>query len=156
MIYPQATAYAIEALAFMSGLDKGKAVKSRQLSKILDIPEQYLGKVMTQLVKKKYINSTKGPTSGFVLAVDHTKITFYRIMAALDSLTPLEEECVMGMRQCSAETPCAFHERWVKFKEQAISEAQNLTLDKFAGILLTKMRFQAKLRDMTLGNLLEN
>jgi len=156
LIYPQATAYAIEALAFMSGLEEGQAVKARQLSKILDIPEQYLGKVMTQLVKKKYIKSTKGPTGGFVMAVDPTKVTLYRIMAALDSLTPLEEQCVMGLSQCSAETPCAFHERWVKFKEQAIAEAQNLTLDNLADILLKKMRFQAGLPDMTLQGLLED
>lgn len=156
MIYPQATAYAIEALAFMSGLDESKAVKARQLSKILNIPQQYLGKVMTQLVKKKYIKSTKGPTGGFVLAVDPTKVTLYRIMAALDSLTPLEENCVMGLRQCSAETPCAFHEKWVKFKEQAIAEAQNLTLDNLAEILLKKMRYRANRGDMTLQDLLKD
>ena len=52
MIYPQATSYAIEALAFVAGLDAGATVKTRQLSEILEIPEQYLGKVMTELVQK--------------------------------------------------------------------------------------------------------
>ena len=65
MIYPQATSYAIEALAFIAGLEGGTSVKTRQLSEALDIPGQYLGKVMTQLVKKKYISSSKGPTGGF-------------------------------------------------------------------------------------------
>ncbi len=140
MIYPQATSYAIEALAFVAGLDVGATVKTRQLSEILEIPEQYLGKVMTQLVKKKYISSTKGPTGGFELAVDPDKITLYRVMASLDSLTPLEEDCVMGLGKCSSDTPCAFHERWTKFKDQVTSEAQKLTLTDLSKILLNKMR----------------
>lgn len=140
MIYPQATSYAIEALAFIAGLDPGTPVKTRQLSDILDIPEQYLGKVMTQLVKKKYINSSKGPTGGFELTVDPERVTLYRVIASLDSLTPLEEDCVMGLGKCSSDTPCAFHERWTKFKDQAIAEAQKLTLTDLSKILLNKMR----------------
>lgn len=140
MIYPQATSYAIEALAFIAGLEPGTPVKTRQLSDILDIPEQYLGKVMTQLVKKKYISSSKGPTGGFELTVDPERVTLYRIIASLDSLTPLEEDCVMGLGKCSSDTPCAFHDRWTKFKDQAIAEAQKLTLNDLSKILLNKMR----------------
>lgn len=142
MIYPQATSYAIEALAFLAGLDSGTPVKTRQLSEILKIPEQYLGKVMTQLVKKKYISSSKGPTGGFELIINPEKITLYRVMASLDSLTPLEEDCVMGLGKCSSETPCAFHDRWTKFKEQVVSEAQLLTLRDLSKILLNKMRMR--------------
>lgn len=140
MIYPQATAYAIEALAFIAGLEPGTPVKTRQLSDILDIPEQYLGKVMTQLVKKKYISSTKGPTGGFELTVDPERVTLYRVIASLDSLTPLEEDCVMGLGKCSSDTPCAFHDRWTKFKDRAIAEALKLTLADLSKILLNKMR----------------
>jgi Rrf2 family protein len=140
LIYPQATSYAIEALAFIAGLGEGTSVKTRQISDILEIPEQYLGKVMTQLVKKKYISSSKGPTGGFELTVDPEKVTLYRIMASLDSLTPLEEDCVMGLGKCSSETPCAFHDRWSKFKEQVIAESQKLTLIDMSKILLNKMR----------------
>lgn len=154
MIYPQATSYAIEALAFIAGLEPGTPVKTRQLSDILDIPEQYLGKVMTQLVKKKYISSSKGPTGGFELTVDPDRITLYRVMASLDSLTPLEEDCVMGLGKCSSETPCAFHDRWTKFKDQVINEAQNLTLTDLSRILLNKMRMRQKNQRLNFKELL--
>ena len=150
MLYPQATAYAIEALALLSGLKPGTAVKTRQMAQLLEIPEQYLGKVLTQLVKKKYIKSTKGPTGGFMLEVDPNKVTLYRVMAAMDSLTSLEEDCVMGLRQCSEETHCAFHDRWVKFKEQAVAEAQKMTLTELSIIILNKMRHISRNRKLTL------
>ena len=156
MIYPQSTSYAIEALAFISGLDSATPVKTRQLSKILNIPEQYLGKVMTQLAKKKYISSTKGPTGGFVLAVDPDRITLYRIMVSLDSVTPLEENCVMGLSKCSNDTPCAFHERWSKFKEQVISESQKLSLKDLSRILLNKMRVKSNNQKLNFADLINN
>jgi len=156
MIYPQATAYAMEALAFLAGLENKASVKTRQLSEILNIPEQYLGKVMTQLVKKKYISSTKGPTGGFELAVDPGKVTLYRVMASMDSLTPLEEDCVMGLGKCSSETPCAFHDRWTKFKDQVISESQKLTLTDLSKILLNKMRMRKNDQRLSFGELIES
>ena len=156
MIYPKATSYAIEALAFLAGLNTGTSVKTRQLSKILKIPEQYLGKVMTQLVKKKYINSSKGPTGGFELAIDPAKVTLYRLMASLDSLAPLEEDCVMGLGHCSAETSCAFHERWTKFKVQVVAEAQKLTLTDLSKVLLNKMRMQLKNKKLSFQELIDS
>lgn len=154
MIYPQATSYAIEALSFIAGLEPGTPIKTRQLSHILEIPEQYLGKVMTQLVKKKYIRSSKGPTGGFELIVDPGKVTLYRIMASLDSLTPLEEDCVMGLGNCSADTPCAFHDRWSVFKERVISEAQKLNLIDLSKILLNKMRMRRNNQRLSFQELL--
>jgi len=155
LIYPQATSYAIDALAFVAGLDAGTTIKTRELSEILDIPEQYLGKVMTQLVKKRYISSSKGPTGGFELAVDPEKVTLYRVIASLDSLTPLEEDCVMGLGKCSSETPCAFHERWTKFKDQVIGEAQKLTLTDLSKILLNKMRMRRNNQKLSFEEMLE-
>ena len=154
MIYPLATSYAIEALGFLTGLSHGSTVKTKQLAKILDIPEQYLGKVMTQLVKKKYIKSTKGPTGGFELAVDPDKITLYRLMVSLDSVAPLEENCVMGLGRCSDETSCAFHERWSRFKEQVVTEAQKLTLTDMSKILLNKIRFKMNAPKLNFSDLL--
>ena len=129
MIYPQSTTYALEALGYMAALEPGATVKTRELAETLNIPEHFLGKVMSQLVKKRLISSAKGPTGGFALAVDPSKVTLYRILAALDSLRALEEECVMGLSRCSDKAPCALHESWSKFRDSAVARAQKLTLD---------------------------
>jgi Rrf2 family protein len=155
LLYQQSTAYAIEALAFLAGLPDGTAVKVRHLSKVLEIPEPYLSKVMTQLAKRKYIRSLKGPHGGFSLQVDPEKVTLYRVMASLDSLTPLEENCVMGLKRCSKETPCAFHDKWSEFKDQAIAEAQHITLAELSRILLQKMRFRCDRESLTFQDLLK-
>ncbi len=139
MLYPQSTAYAIEALGLLAALPPGKSIKVRELAQQLEIPEQYLAKVLSQLVRKKFVNSTKGPTGGFSLAVEPGNVTLYRIMAAMDSLSKLEDECCMGLRVCSPATPCAFHDQWLKFKEQVIAKAQQLTIADLSRLVVDKL-----------------
>lgn len=122
----------------------GTTIKVRELAAKIEVPEQYLAKVLSQLVRKKFVNSTKGPKGGFSLAVDPKTVTLYRIMAATDSLTALEDECVMGLRFCSAEAPCAFHDNWLKFKEQVVLRAQTLTLADLSTIILAKLQLPPK------------
>lgn len=155
LLYSQMTAYAIEALAFFAGLEKGTTVKAGVLSKILSIPPEYLGKVLTMLARKKYLASSKGPTGGFSLAVNPNKVSLYRLMASLDSLTPLEEHCVMGLQFCSSESPCAFHKQWSAFKEKALADAHRITLADIAPILLRKLRVHHRNERLDFTGLLE-
>lgn len=145
MLYQQSTAYAIEALGFLAAMPAGASMKVRELAEQLGIPEQYLAKVLSQLVRKKFVKSSKGPTGGFSLAVDPHNVTLYRIMAAMDSLTALEDECVMGLRFCSNAAPCAFHHDWLKFKASVVANAQTLTLAELSKIVLAKFQLPRKL-----------
>lgn len=140
MLYPQSTAYIIEALGYLASLPQGSTIKVRDLASELKLQEQYLAKVLSQLVRKRFVSSVKGPNGGFTLAVDPNTVTLYRIMAATDSLTALEDECIMGLRNCTGDAPCAFHENWIKFKEQVISRAQKLTLVELSEIVMNKIR----------------
>ncbi len=140
MLYPQSTAYVIEALGYLASLPPGSSIKVRELAVALNLPEQYLAKVLSQLVRKRFVTSVKGPTGGFSLAVDPKTVTLYRIMAATDSLTALEDECVMGLRHCTSEAPCAFHHDWLRFKEQVVLRAQKLTLAELSGIVMNKIK----------------
>lgn len=144
MLYPQSTAYIIEALGYLATLSPGESIKARALAQVLGIPEPYLAKVLSQLVRKRFVSSSKGPNGGFALAVDPEKVTLYRIMAATDSLRALEDECVMGLRACTSEAPCAFHDSWLKFKERVVGQAQELTISDLSGIVMAKLRLNRK------------
>ncbi|MBN4076575.1 Rrf2 family transcriptional regulator, partial [Gemmatimonas aurantiaca] len=123
-------------------LEPQTTVKTRQIAETLEIPEHFLGKVMSQLVKKKLVSSAKGPSGGFALAVDPNKITLYRILATLDGLSVLEEDCVMGLNECSESTPCALHNYWVNFRAEAVQRAQKLTLTELADTIVRKLDFK--------------
>lgn len=144
MLYPQSTAYTIQALGYLATLAPGESIKARALAQVLGIPEPYLAKVLSQLVRKRFISSSKGPNGGFALAIDAKTVTLYRIMAATDSLRALEDECVMGLRACTSEAPCAFHDNWLKFKERVVEQAQVLTISDLSEIVTAKLRLKEK------------
>lgn len=156
MLFTQMISYAIEVLALLAAVPAEKAVTSRQLALVLQIPPQYLSKVMTHLVKKKFVTSATGPTGGFSLAIEPSKVTLYRIMASLDAVQTLEDECVMGLGKCSSATPCALHDGWTAFKQGAIEKAQQLTLNEISGVLLTKLRVRFGDSKLTIQGLVES
>lgn len=142
MIYPQSIVYALEALGFLADLEPDRSAKVKEMARFLDIPEHYLGKVLTELVKKKFVTSNKGPTGGFQLSPKTKNMTVYRILASLDGLTALEDNCVMGLKKCSNETPCLLHESWLAFKQDAIEKIQNLTLEGLSKIIILKCNLE--------------
>ncbi len=123
----------------MASLPPETIVKVKELAKKLKIPEHFLGKVLSLLVKKKFVSSTKGPTGGFTLEADPDKLTLYRILASLDSLEGLEDNCIMGLAACTPEHPCALHDTWITFRDDAIMRAQKLTLTQLSEIVMIKL-----------------
>ena len=130
MIYSQTVSYAIEALCHLARTAPDTYLKVRQIAGELDIPEHFLGKVLTQLVRKGLLISSKGPTGGVALGKAPYKITVYDILGALDSVDMLEDNCILGLKRCSEEHRCPFHEESKRFKKGVISVAKKTTLAK--------------------------
>lgn len=138
MIFPQSKVYAIESLAYLSTKESGKATKTKELAEALNIPPFYLGKVLTELVKLKLVSSAKGPRGGFSLLPEVRTYSLYEILKIINALSILEESCVMGLGTCSDNSACALHELWRKFREQAISKTQGLTLSDMTKVIQDK------------------
>jgi Rrf2 family protein len=132
MIFPQTVTYALEALCYLAHSAPGTFIKVKEISSKLDIPEHFLGKVLTQLVRKKLIVSSKGPTGGVSLVKDPSDFTVYDVMKALDVLDPLEDSCLLGLETCTQTLHCAFHDDWDQFKKKITSRAKKTTLAKLA------------------------
>jgi Rrf2 family protein len=132
MIYSQTISYAIEALGHLASYSPRTFVKVKDIAEELDIPEHFLGKVLSQLVRKKLLVSSKGPTGGISLNKAPDKITLFNIMKALDALDVLEDNCVLGLRQCSDKNCCPFHEESSRFKKGLIMVAKKTTLANLA------------------------
>lgn len=132
MVFPQSVTYALEALCHLARSETGTYLKAREISSALDIPEHFLGKVLTQLVRRGLLVSQKGPTGGVALARSPKKITIQDVLDALDAGEALEERCVLGMDDCSDREACPFHDQWGKFKKGVTAAAKKTTLARLA------------------------
>ncbi len=133
MIYSQSTIYALEALRYLSSLPKGEVVKTRDMASKLNIPNFFLAKVLLTLVKHRFIVSIRGPRGGVKLAVDPNKITLYDIFNAMGGMIDLNNKCIIGLKNCSDNTPCPFHSEWLRFKNEMIRKSKKITLAGISG-----------------------
>ncbi len=111
--------YAIRAVLYLAINDeKGVKTGIKKISKDLDIPTPFLGKILQNLARQKILSSTKGPNGGFGLGKDMNDILLMDIVEVIDGQDTFHK-CVIGMKYCSEqENPCALHSRYAELREE--------------------------------------
>jgi Rrf2 family protein len=92
-------------------------VQATDLAQATDVPENYLRKVLLELVRSGVLRSTRGKRGGFQLAVPADRLTLLAIVGRLDGMTG-RRRCLLGRPECSDAAPCPMHHRWKATSEQ--------------------------------------
>lgn len=111
--------YAIRAVIYLAlnGNDESK-IGIKTISKDLDIPTPFLGKILQTLAKHKILSSTKGPHGGFGLGKNPNEITLMEIVEVIDGLDDFNS-CVLGLKTCSDDDQhCSIHRSYAAIREQ--------------------------------------
>lgn len=117
MFYSRAAQYAVQAVLFLALYPEGKLLRVREISQELDIPAPFLAQIFHKLAKLGVLSSMKGPTGGFTLARPSTEIRVSDIVTSVDGKA-VGRDCVLGLKECSNEAPCPFHERWASVRDE--------------------------------------
>ncbi len=107
--------YALQAVIYLAIDPNDDPVLLRDLSKTLDIPSPFLGKILQQLAHNGIISSQKGKGGGFSLNKSLDKMSLYDIVSVMDGADFLDQ-CILGFTDCSDENPCLIHNEWRKAK----------------------------------------
>jgi Rrf2 family iron-sulfur cluster assembly transcriptional regulator len=116
ILFSRQCEYALQAVSYLALKPEGTKTSIRELTKKLDIPYHFLAKILQDLAQKGLLDSQKGPSGGFSLAVGAEKITLFRIVEAIDGVDFMKK-CVMGFPDCSKKNPCSVHEQWGRMRE---------------------------------------
>jgi len=116
IIFSRQCEYALQAVLYLALRGDGERISIKELTKALDIPYHFLGKILQDLTKKGLLTSLKGPTGGFALAMPAAKITLFHIVDAVDGAA-FTRTCVLGFPECSGKNPCAVHDNWAKLRD---------------------------------------
>lgn len=106
--------YALRILAHMSNTNEDSHT-AKGLSQKLNIPYKYLTRIMTNLGKAGFINSTRGKNGGFIFAKPLEEIKIYDILEVMNDVN--EDVCLMGEGLCGGGEHCVLHESWSKPKQ---------------------------------------
>lgn len=102
----EAANLAIHALTYLAENPKLQPVATRQVASALGASENHLSKVFQRLTKVGLVKPSRGPSGGFSLARDPSKITLLDIYEAIDG--PLgKSECLLKHPQCDRKS-CVF------------------------------------------------
>ena len=111
--------YAIRAVIYLAlkGNNESK-IGIKQISKELDIPTPFLGKILQTLAKHKILVSTKGPHGGFGLGKSSYDISLMDIVEVIDGLDDFNS-CILGLKTCNDDQQhCSIHRNYAALREQ--------------------------------------
>lgn len=104
-------AYALRAMIHLACHEGEGPVRVDDVAAALDVPRNYLSKVMHTLVKDGVLRSSRGPAGGFELAVPAAELTLSRVLEPFDRIDG-RRSCLLGQGECDEANPCALHTRW--------------------------------------------
>jgi Rrf2 family protein len=85
--------------------------KSREIARVMDIPERYLPQVMAPLVRGGLVFASAGPNGGYELARAPRELTLLDVIEAAEG--PIaEEHCLLAGGPCDWEPVCPVHDSW--------------------------------------------
>ena len=121
---------AVIYLALNAGMEKKIGIK--QISKDLNIPAPFLGKILQTLARKKVLSSIKGPHGGFSLGRDAKDITLLDVVENIDGLDTFNN-CLIGVKSCTeGHTHCPTHHKYGPIRQQLYDLFKNETIAQLA------------------------
>ncbi len=131
--------HGLQAILFMATKDIECVCPAEEISNKLNIPKEFISKILQSLTESGIVESKKGKSGGFKLAKHPSKIKLIDIVEAIDGLESFNT-CVLGFSECSSKNPCPVHHQWGELRVKAYEMLSSETIDKFKEKTLNKIK----------------
>lgn len=102
-------------------------VSGPDLADMLQTSVQYLPQVMSPLVHRGWIESTRGPHGGYHLIADLNDISVLDLIETMEGTTDTNT-CVLRGGTCDISNPCALHGAWSRARDALLHELASMSL----------------------------
>ena len=131
VLFSRQCEYGIQGVLYLALKPQGEMTSIKELTKHLDIPYHFLGKILQRLTHNGLLISLKGPTGGFALGKSPKDITLFDIVDAIDG-SDFKTKCVLGFSECSGKSPCSVHSTWGKMRDDVYQMLVNKNIAEMA------------------------
>lgn len=117
-MFSKSCEYGIKAIIYIATRSlEGERVKIGEVSVGINAPKAFTAKILTSLIKKKILESKKGPYGGFIIDIQKiSDIKVSDIVSAIDG-DDIYKGCGLGLEECNSNQPCPMHDKFVKIRE---------------------------------------
>ena len=98
-----------------------------ELAETLDTAHQYLPQVMSPLVRRRWVSSSRGPRGGYQLEVGLDTVTVLDLIDAMEGPTDTRT-CVLSGEMCDASDQSAMHGAWSQACDALLAELSSISL----------------------------
>lgn len=136
MVLSRTSQYAIQALIYIATQPPGEPVLNRDIADRLNVPSAYLAKILQNLCKQGLLDSFRGRLGGFCLREGMHKTSLMQALALTEG-PDFTKSCILGLKECSDETACPMHFKWLPVKKKIIALLEGMTLEDLAKAVQT-------------------
>src|SRR6266567_856368 len=105
--------YALRALAHLAHQPQGTALLGRDLAQAVEIPANYLSKVLLTLRNAGLVDTTRGSGGGYRLRKPAEEIYLIDVVELFEEISRAKPSCFLRhTRPCSGSNPCSAHAGW--------------------------------------------
>lgn len=130
MIYSKTCEYALRALSYLASKESRVLTMIPEVSRKTGVPAPYIAKIFQSLVRSGILESQRGPTGGFAFKRPPETISLFEIIETIDDVSPLVNQCVMGLDECSSANACPLHVVWSRAKSNVLDTLKCTTLSQ--------------------------
>ncbi|HBG86312.1 MAG TPA: Rrf2 family transcriptional regulator [Marinilabiliaceae bacterium] len=126
--------YALRSIIYIGINSKsGSYVNVRTIAGNLDVPMQFLSKILQIFVHKGILGSIKGPQGGFIFKKDPYQVTLFDVIGIIDGPN-MFEHCIIGTRPCIShdkdQKKCPVHDHYSDLRKELEYFFKNETFGK--------------------------
>jgi len=102
--------YAVRALSLLALREGDRALHSAEIADELDLPPQFLSKILRRLKATDLVTSQRGRAGGFRLNHSAEEISLLAVVQPFQDGLP-GVECLLGQANCTDSDTCPLHDR---------------------------------------------
>ncbi len=123
--------YAIRCVFFMAKHEKGRVISLNEIAEAMEIPKQFLSKIVRQLSRSGIIEIYQGPKGGCRLLVAPENLSLLDVVETIMGEIVLNDS-VLGSGPCKSQVAGVAQPVWKKAESQLRQTLREATFDKLA------------------------
>ena len=123
----QTAIYALRAMGYIASQDTVEPILSSLIAKEMDIPQNFLSKILNRLTQAGLITAIRGRNGGVKLIKPASAIKLREVVNLFMAVDDYKK-CMLGLNQCDGS--CGLHLRWRIISEQFDKILNETTIDK--------------------------
>jgi Rrf2 family protein len=121
--------YGLRAMIYLSSLPSGSVVPFREIARQMEVPEDFLAKILKTLVDQGLVKSARGPHGGYALGRSPADISFLDVIEAVEGPIALNV-CLDGDDACGRSSTCTMVSVWKAGQERMLDVYRHAKLSE--------------------------